>query len=83
MTIDPENGSMGVTTLDGKGAPQDVQVEAANRAVKALNASEEANVKVKQMETPTQESAFTKITTKVKGNKVLQSIYARFSGGRS
>ena len=82
MAIDPEKGSMSVTTLDGKGAPQDVQVEAANRAVEALNSSD-ANVRVEQMDAPAQESALTKITTKVKGNKVLQSIYARFSGGRS
>ena len=82
MTIDPENGSMGITTLDGKGAPQDVQVEAANRAVEALNSSD-AKVRVEQMDAPAQKSALTKITTKVKGNKVLQNIYARFSGGRS
>lgn len=83
MTIDPENKNMAVSTLDGKGAPQDVQVAAAKRAVDALNASEAANVEVKRMDVPANESALTKITTKIKGNKTLQTIYARFSGGRS
>ena len=74
---------MVIATLDGKGAPQDLQVGAAKRAVDALNASEEANVEVKRMDVPANESRLTKITAKIKGNKTLQTIYARFSGGRS
>lgn len=79
MTIDPENGSMGVTTLDNKGAPQDIQVEAAKRAVDALNSGKD--VKVNLMTLPGKESALTKVTTEKGG--ALRAVYARFSGGRS
>ena len=75
--IDPQSQTMRMETLNGAGAPYDIQEKVAGCAVQALNARENGEISVQDFQKP-EKSALTPIETKVKGRQI-RTVYGRFS----